>query len=44
MTSNYKDAKEKVQKNRDLINMGKYNADLTKIYSWVNGSCNSRNA
>ena len=29
-TSNYKDAKEKVQKIRDLINMGKYDADLAK--------------
>ena len=28
--SNYNDAKEKVQKIRDLINMGKYDADLTK--------------
>ena len=28
-TSNY-DAKEKVQKIRDLINMGKYDADLAK--------------
>ena len=30
-TSNYNDAKEKVQKIRDLINMGKYNADLVKF-------------
>ena len=30
MTSNYNDAKEKVQKIRDLINMGKYDADLAK--------------
>ena len=30
MTSNYIDAKEKVQKIRDLINMGKYDADLAK--------------
>ena len=29
-TSNYDDAKEKVQKIRDLISMGKYNADLVK--------------
>ena len=29
-TSNYNDAKEKVQKIRDLINMGKYDADLAK--------------
>ena len=29
-TSNYNDAKEKVQKIRDLISMGKYNADLVK--------------
>ena len=29
-TSNYDDAKEKVQKIRDLINMGKYDADLAK--------------
>ena len=29
-TSNYNDAKEKVQKIRDLINMGKYDADLIK--------------
>ena len=29
-TSNYNDAKEKVQKIRDLINMGKYDADLVK--------------
>ena len=29
-TSNYNDAKEKVQKIRDLINMGKYYADLAK--------------
>ena len=29
-TSNYNDAKEKVQKIRDLINMGKYDADLEK--------------
>ena len=29
-TSNYDDAKEKVKKKRDLINMGKYNADLAK--------------
>ena len=28
--SNYNDAKEKVQKIRDLINMGKYDADLAK--------------
>ena len=28
--SNYDDAKEKVKKNRDLINMGKYDADLAK--------------
>ena len=28
--SNYNDAKEKVQKIRDLINIGKYDADLTK--------------
>ena len=28
--SNYNDAKEKVQKIRDLINMGKYDADLVK--------------
>ena len=30
MTSNYNDAKEKVQKIRDLINMGKYDPDLAK--------------
>ena len=29
-TSNYSDAKEKVKKIRDLINMGKYDADLPK--------------
>ena len=29
-TSNYNDAKEKVQNIRDLINMGKYDADLAK--------------
>ena len=29
-TSNYNDAKEKMQKIRDLINMGKYDADLVK--------------
>ena len=29
-TSNYNDAKEKVQKIRDLINMGKYDANLVK--------------
>ena len=29
-TSNYNDAKEKVQKIRDLTNMGKYHADLAK--------------
>ena len=29
-TSNYNDAKEKVQKIRDLINMGNYDADLVK--------------
>ena len=29
-TSNYNDAKEKVQKISDLINMGKYDADLAK--------------
>ena len=29
-TSNYNDAKEKVQKIRDLINLGKYDADLAK--------------
>ena len=29
-TSNYNDTKEKVQKIRDLINMGKYDADLAK--------------
>ena len=29
-TSNYNDAKEKVQKIRDLINMEKYDADLAK--------------
>ena len=29
-TSNYNDAKEKVQKIRDLINMGKHDADLAK--------------
>ena len=29
-TSNYNDAKEKEQKVRDLINMGKYDADLVK--------------
>ena len=29
-TSNYNDAKEKVQKIRDLIRMGKYDADLAK--------------
>ena len=29
-TSNYNDATEKVQKIRDLINMGKYDADLAK--------------
>ena len=28
--SNYNDAKEKVQKIRDLINIGKYDADLAK--------------
>ena len=29
-TSSYSDAKEKVKKIRDLINMGKYDADLAK--------------
>ena len=29
-TSNYSDAKEKVQKIRDVINIGKYDADLAK--------------
>ena len=29
-TSNYNDAKEKMQRIRDLINMGKYDADLAK--------------
>ena len=29
-TSNYNDAKEKAQKIRDLIHMGKYDADLAK--------------
>ena len=29
-TSSYNDGKEKVQKIRDLINMGKYDADLAK--------------
>ena len=29
-TSNYNDTKKKVQKIRDLINMGKYDADLAK--------------
>ena len=29
-TSNYNDVKEKVQKIRDLINMGKYDANLAK--------------
>ena len=29
-TSNYNEAKEKVQKISDLINMGKYDADLAK--------------
>ena len=29
-TSNYNEAKEKVQKIKDLINMGKYGADLAK--------------
>ena len=29
-TSNYDDTKEKVKKIRDLINMGKYDADLAK--------------
>ena len=29
-TSKYNDAKEKVQKIRDLINMGKYDTDLAK--------------
>ena len=29
-TSNYSGAKEKVKKNRDLINMRKYDADLAK--------------
>ena len=29
-TCNYNDAKEKVQKIRDLIKMGKYDADLAK--------------
>ena len=32
-TSNYNDTKEKVQKIRDLINMGKYDADLAKYIS-----------
>ena len=30
ITSNYNDVKEKVQKIRDLINIGKYDADLAK--------------
>ena len=29
-TSNYSDAKEKIKKIRDLINMGKHDADLAK--------------
>lgn len=29
-TSNYNDAKEKVQKIQDLVSMGKYDADLVK--------------
>ena len=32
-TSNYNDAKEKVQKIRGLINIGKYDADLAKYIS-----------
>ena len=32
-TSNYNDAKEQVQKIRDLINMGKYDTDLAKYIS-----------
>ena len=32
-TSNYNDAKEKVQKITDLINMGRYDADLAKFIS-----------
>ena len=43
ITSNYTDAQEKVLKIRDLINMGKYDADLAK-YSWITRSCNSENA
>ena len=31
-TSSYNNAKEKVQKIRDLINMGKYDADLVNIF------------
>ena len=42
-TSNYNDAKEKVQKIRELINMGKW-CWPCKIYSRINGSRNSRNA
>ena len=33
--SNYNDAKEKVQKIRDLINIGKYDADLAKYIPGV---------
>ena len=29
-TSNYNDSKEKVQKIRELVSMGKYDADLVK--------------
>ena len=34
-TWNYNDIKEKVQKIRDLINMGKYDADLAKYMPGV---------
>ena len=42
--SNYNDAKEKAQKIRGLINIGKYDADLAKIYFWSYGSRNARHA
>ena len=43
-TSNYNDAKEKVQKIRDLIRMGKFDAKFGKIYSRSHGSSNTRHA
>ena len=32
--SNYNDAKEKVQKIRELIKTGRYDEHITKLHSW----------